>query len=310
LTRIRFAVKILCLLVSHAYLGHAAPLPADLFKEAQLQENTIRDQEAAIRLYREFLNQPGTDRHLQAQAILHLGICQSRLGRSQEAKEAWKKVVQDYSDQGNVYSEALSQLQQLQVAEVRASTPTVKVVYETSPARWMLEIPRATFLHALDGKGRLMNTTAGTSIGFTAYPATNLGITFELGSIGSSLPPSAHRSIAYFAMLLRKEKMLAGPLSSFAKVGPNLYSFRFENDRDNETKWTIGVSGELGLAVGLPRGFNFEFGYLMHLIAQTTPSEDFVRTIPAQDRSTAEVVTRNRGLRLAGGPTVALSFRW
>ncbi len=293
--------------------AHAATLPPDIFKEAQLQETTSRDLETASRLYTEFLKRPGTDRALQAKAYLHLGLCQAKMGKTDAAKAAWKKVVQEYSDQGEVYSEALNQLQQLQIAErteVHPSSPIIQVVYEPPPARWMAEFPRVIFLHTMDNKGTLINTTAGGSLGLTPFPQPNLGVSFEFGGLGAYGPPSAHRSIAYFSTLMRKEKPLAGPLAGFAKVGPNLFFFTFDNNQKRETRFSVGLSGEAGFAVGLPRGFNFEFGYVLYMVAQTTPSEDFVKNIPPQDRPGATEITQNRGFRFAGGPTVALSYRW
>ena len=97
----------------------AASSAQDVYKEAQLQESTARNPDEAIRLYEEFLKQPGTDRTTQAGAYLHVGLCESRLGRNDAAKTAWKKVVQDYSDQSDSYAEALNQLQKIQVSVKR-----------------------------------------------------------------------------------------------------------------------------------------------------------------------------------------------
>jgi len=309
MTSLGIVILMLCLATG----AGAAKVAADIFREAQLQENTVRDLDAAAQFYTDFLKQSGTDRSLQAQAYLHLGLCQAKMGKTEQAKTAWKKIVQDFSDQTGSYSEALSQLQQLQIAErseVRPSSPIIHVVYEPPPARWMVEFPRATFLHTLDAKGRLFTTASGGSIGLTLFPQPNLGVTWEVGGLGSYAPPSAHRSIGYFSMHVRAEKPLANAITGFAKFGPGLYLFNFENNQKKESKLSVGLSGEAGLVLGLPRGFTFEFGYLLHLVFQATPSADFVSSIPVQDRPGAAEITQNRGLRLAGGPTVALSYRW
>ena len=291
----------------------AVPLASDLLKEAELQETSARDLEAAARLYTEFLEQPGTDRGLQAKAYLHRGLCEFKTGKTDDAKASWKKIVQDYSDQSDSYAEALKQLQQLQLEEqskVRPSTPVVRVVYETPPARWMVEFPRGTFLRAIDGKGRLVDTAAGGSLGFVNFPTPNLGVGMEFGNLGASGPPSARRNIAYFMILARAEKPVLNGLTFYAKGGPGLYFFKFTNDLKTSSKTNLGGSLEAGFVIGMPRGFAFNFAYLLHAFLQSTPSEDFIGSIPASDRSDAAAVTQNRGFRLVGGPAISLSFRW
>jgi hypothetical protein len=296
----------------HASRVLAAMSSQDIYKEAQLKETVARDLESAVHLYQDFLKQPGTDRAMQASAYLHIGLSKAKLGKMDAAKAAWKKVVQDYSDQQDSYAEALNQLQQLQTlerTEVRVSAPEVRVVYESPPATWILEFPRATFLRNTDRKGGLISTAAGGSIGLTKFVQPDAGIAFEAGSLGSSGPP-IKRSIAYFSTLVRVEHPLLSVLTFYGKGGPNLYLFKFSNGPQDETKVAFGVSLEAGLTVGFPRGFAFSFGYLLHGFGQTTPSEDFVKKLSPEDRAASSDVIQNRGLRLLGGPTVSLSFRW
>lgn len=284
-----------------------------LYKEAMLQETTARDPESAIRLYEQFLKNPGPDRVMQAGAWLHLGLCQAQIGRTEDAKTAWKKVVQDYSDQPDSYAEALKQLQQMQAAEqskVIMSSPVVKVVYETPPARWVVEFPKTIFPHTIDGKGRLTDTAAGLSLALSHFPEPDLGVTIEIGGLGSYRPATVTRDIGYFSVGARGEKPLASALRLYAQGGPGLYWFSFDYEDQSEGKANIGVQAGAGLTIGLARGFTFQAGYALHAFGQSTPSEDFQDKIPSSEVPDNEAILQNRGIRLLGGPLVSLSYRW
>src|SRR4051794_36135511 len=88
----------------------------DMYREAQIQETAARDPKAAIHLYEEFLAQPEIDPSRASDALLHVGICHQRLGHTQEAMAAWRKVTENYADQP-AYTEALAQLQASKVPE-------------------------------------------------------------------------------------------------------------------------------------------------------------------------------------------------
>src|SRR5258708_26489145 len=130
--------------------GMAAPVPQDLYKEAQLQESTSRDLDAAIRLYEEYLSQPSSNRAMRANAYLHLGLCQAKLGKTEPAKISWKTVIADYSGQADPYPQAVNQLQILEATESRSSTPTVKVVYAIPRTRFELQLIRVGYISYRD----------------------------------------------------------------------------------------------------------------------------------------------------------------
>lgn len=318
-------------------LGTRLPLRAavptqDLYKEAQLQENTARDPEAAISLYEEFLKQPGTDRALQANAYLHLGLCHSKLGHTDLAKSDWKKIVQDYSDQSDSYAEALNELQKVQtverVVEVRTSTPVVKVVYAPPVTRWNLDFPRFAFNSTIDGKGRLIDTVAvDGSFGFSYFFRPRLGLDFEIGNVGSqrtSLVTSAastnytiNREINYVMPMVRAETTFWGPFALYGKTGLGLYNYKFEADTNDPRvgvqkadRWSVGLLSEAGFILGWYRGITLTAGYNLHVFGQATPPQGFFDTLGPDSRSLNPSISQNRGLRFAGGPVIALSFRW
>lgn len=303
----------LLLILSLCPAAYGAGSASDLYQEAQWQENTTRNPEAAIKLYTDLLQRPEASRSLRANAYLHLGLCQEKLGHREEAKTAWKKIVQDYSDQNNPYAEALKQLQTVQTEEaaaVKPSTTVVQIVYETPPARWLVEFPRGLFMRTIDSKGRLIDNTAGGSLSFAHFPEPNFGVAMEIGGLGSSGPPSARRSIGFFSIQARVEKPILRPLTFLVRAGPGLYLFTFDNDRKKESRLSVGGTLETGVVIGLSRGFAFNVGYAVHSFLQATPTQEFKNTIPAIDRSNTGDITQNRGLRFLGGPTLSLSYRW
>jgi len=307
-----------------------ASMPAqDLYKEAQLQENTARNVEAAGRLYEEFLNLPGTDRRTQADAWLHLGLCKERMGQPEEARGAWRKVVQDYSDVSEPYSQALSELQRMQLAEkapltVQSSSPIIQIVHDPMPTRWNLDFLKFNFLSAIDGKGDVVG--GGLSFNFDYFLKRGR---FAVGLSGGSLGADSYSSQDYTDFLnphVRFERRTLGILFPYLTVGPSFYRFKFTGVPVTSTlvdntpygpyytytygperesvRWTAGLASEVGIAIGWTRGFTLNVGYSFHVFPQVTPSQPVQETTPGAARN------QNHGLRLIGGPLLGLSFRW
>jgi tetratricopeptide (TPR) repeat protein len=212
--------------------AHADTPALDLYREAQLQENTSRNPEAAAKLYTEFLQQPGIDRAAQADAYLHLGFCQARLGRREDAKTQWRKVVQEFSDQPEVYSRALSELQAMQIAEqskaeLRQSSPTIKVVYEPVPTRWNFDFIHIPILHTADGKGNVIESqTVGFVPNFDYFiKPGRLAIGFSGGLLGGNYNYS--NSVLILNPHIRLERQVLGVFFPYLNVGPSIYRFHY-----------------------------------------------------------------------------------
>jgi hypothetical protein len=331
----RFLLAAIVVLFISSKARAAAPT-LDLYREAQLQENTSRDPEAAAKLYRQFLLQPGIDRTVQADAYLHLGFCQARLGRRDEAKTQWRKVVQEFSDQPDAYSRALSELQAMQIAEqskaeLRQSSPTIKVVYEPMPTRWNFDFIHIPILHAMDRKGNVIDPQ---TVGFV--PNLDYFIKpgrFAIGFSGGVLGGSYHydNSVVILSPHIRVERQVLGVFFPYLNVGPSIYRFHYSGipaevvtvkdpifgDTYNRyefgsfresTRWTAGLASEFGVAIGWTRGFTITLGYSVQGFPQVTPSEDYRHAF--EEKHQDQDIFHNHGLRMIGGPVFGLSFRW
>jgi Tol biopolymer transport system component len=90
----------------------------DLFQKALTLEREIGNLQEAIGLYKKVVDSSG-DEELAAQAQLRIGICYEKLGM-REAQKAFQKVIDNYSQQHEVVSEAKKRISRL----TRASKET------------------------------------------------------------------------------------------------------------------------------------------------------------------------------------------
>jgi Tol biopolymer transport system component len=92
-----------------------------LFEKALYLEEGKGDLKAALAIYEEIATDNSVNRSLRAKARLHTGICWEKMGR-EEAQRAYKQVIQEFTDQQEVVSEARSRLSKLD-QPIRATEP-------------------------------------------------------------------------------------------------------------------------------------------------------------------------------------------
>jgi Tol biopolymer transport system component len=102
-------------LALHLSLATFSQTAGDLLQQALRKERIEGDLEGAIELYHRILEQHGSDRPLAAQALVLLGKSQETLGQ-QEARQAYQRVITDYSDQAREVTEARARLRHLDEA--------------------------------------------------------------------------------------------------------------------------------------------------------------------------------------------------
>jgi hypothetical protein len=129
---------------------------------------------------------------------------------------------------------------------------------------------------------------------------------------------------------VRGETKFWGPFSFFGKAGAGAYQYKFHSSaatvlethpifnypifsdpssRDS-TRWAPGAAFEVGMNLGWYRGFTLTLGYAVHAVAQRTPPENQLASLPPDTRFAFPDVGQNHGLRFLGGPTLGISFRW
>jgi len=81
-----------------------------LYERARLLQERNRNLDEAIRIYGRIVERAKDDRALAARAQLELGILYLRLGREEQAREAFRKVIVEFPDQPAVVREARGRL--------------------------------------------------------------------------------------------------------------------------------------------------------------------------------------------------------
>ena len=83
--------------------------------EAQLQaalheEVVVGNLSSAIEQYRSIMAQSGVSRNIAATALLHIGECQQKLGRNEEARNTYMRVIKQFGDQSGLVAQARERL--------------------------------------------------------------------------------------------------------------------------------------------------------------------------------------------------------
>lgn len=103
-----FLISILCLgtmIIVEGQEQHAQ----QLLSKALYQEEIDGDLDEAIKTYRLIVEQYPENRKVAAEALLHMGLCYEKLG-NKEARQAYQKVIRNYTDQDEMVKEARARL--------------------------------------------------------------------------------------------------------------------------------------------------------------------------------------------------------
>jgi hypothetical protein len=76
--------------------------PAELLEQGIYAEETLGDVGAAITLYERVVSHGDAERSTAAQALLRLGVCQRKLGRTADATSTFRRLAADYPEQESV----------------------------------------------------------------------------------------------------------------------------------------------------------------------------------------------------------------
>src|SRR5712692_3164203 len=109
-----------CLLVAPSALSQSSDQAEIALEAAQHRQLVDGDLEAAIQLYKNILTTYGSNRPIAAKALLRMGECYEKLGQT-EAKNAYERVLRDYSDQAEMVAKARARLAALTPAIEPAS---------------------------------------------------------------------------------------------------------------------------------------------------------------------------------------------
>ena len=97
------------LLIRSDVVAPAQENPNDLFQKALAKERTDGNLAEAIQLYRQIVQKFPQERPLAAKALVQIGKCYEKLG-SDEARNAYDRVLRDFGDQAAQVEEARARL--------------------------------------------------------------------------------------------------------------------------------------------------------------------------------------------------------
>ena len=157
----------------------------ELFQAGLYQEEVQGDLEQAIQLYRQLVDEYGSNRAVAARALLHLGQCYEKLGR-EEAANAYERLLRDYADQSDLAAEARARLATLRPEEATTGVvrPATRLISDGYPeiirtplrdGRHLLNYDTTSNTYMLvdiqSGSARPLLTTDSTVPFFSSYTA-------------------------------------------------------------------------------------------------------------------------------------------
>jgi Tol biopolymer transport system component len=116
------------LLLVFSFVALAQQNGYDLFQKALTKERAEGNLEEAIQLYQQTVQEYADDRSLAAKALLHIGQCYEKLGKT-EARKVYERLVRDYADQIDSAAEARKRLVTLAKPAVEEKTLATRQVW-------------------------------------------------------------------------------------------------------------------------------------------------------------------------------------
>jgi len=111
-----------------------------LYKSGLYEEEVGGDLQKAIGIYQDILKRFPDNREIAAKALLHIGMCYEKLGKS-EARNAYSRLLQEYGDQTQPAKEARSRLEKLETVKGETIPENAGLVFRK------IDIPDAGHSH-------------------------------------------------------------------------------------------------------------------------------------------------------------------
>jgi len=240
---------IIAALFALVFLGGQSTLAQsgyDLFQKGLVQERAKGNLDEAIRLYQRIVEDHKDDRALVAKALVQIGQCYEKLGRT-EARKAYERVVREYADQTEAASAARLRLTTLDQADSSAK-PSGMAVRRVLARAWdpyFMGAPSADgkYLSSVNWKtGDLAVRELATD---TYRQLTNEG--WDKGFAGYSVFSPDSKQIAYYWWSNEKEE---GQLRivGLDGTGPRVVHSDEETSIDMPAGWS--ADGKHILALG------------------------------------------------------------
>ncbi len=92
-------------------------------------EQTLRQPKAAIAAYERVLSSSAASRSARARALVRFGICLERMGRSEQARQKFERVLDSYADERPAVDQALRRLAAISAGDPAALMPPETLFY-------------------------------------------------------------------------------------------------------------------------------------------------------------------------------------
>jgi len=98
--------------------------------------------EKAIEVYQTIVDKFSVNRPVTAEALLHIGFCNEKLG-NQKAKKAYQRIIQEFSDQQKIVAEARTRLSRLNrlASAVQAENILIRKIMDGTGAAFVHGVP-------------------------------------------------------------------------------------------------------------------------------------------------------------------------
>ncbi|MBN1346251.1 MAG: tetratricopeptide repeat protein [Phycisphaerae bacterium] len=130
-------IRILAALLSISVPGLVQPFatlaeemsPESLLKEGLHQEQNLRQPEGACVTYRRVVAFQDAPAEVRAEALLRLGLCLERMGRTEEARQQLERVAREFADQRRIVDHARRRLAAISAGDPASLMPVSTLLY-------------------------------------------------------------------------------------------------------------------------------------------------------------------------------------
>ena len=153
----------------------AEETPSAMLEKGIFQEETAGNLDAAVKVYKQIVDEANAARHAVAEAQYRLGVCYQKQGKKDEAQAAFRDLIAEYADEKDLVAKAQKELGEAAPAPIAAKYEPL----ELNPAPWP------------DGELMVLSveTKTGMDLGRMFYTARRLDSHSE--PVTLALPPTA-----------------------------------------------------------------------------------------------------------------------
>ncbi|GEM_PF-2795003 len=114
------------------------------FEEAAYKERGERDLEGALRIYERLASRAEVGKDIVVQSLLGMGRCYETLGRIDQARKSWTRIVEEHPDRTRAVAEARNGLRRIGEADAEEGEPKPDPAPGTGTGNWQSRLEGTT----------------------------------------------------------------------------------------------------------------------------------------------------------------------